>query len=105
MKQFENDLKSIQLKCDLNNGFVLSNDINISNNRLTVLKAKGLINTKSYYDNVFKITLTDSGVTYFIDKDNAREQAARSRIETLLFNLLSAAAGSAITLFIQWLVK
>lgn len=105
MKQFENDLKYIQSEIKPPVNFVISSALNISNDRLTILKAKGLIKIDRYYDNDLKISLTDSGITYFSDKDENRNKIVLSRIEAFVFNLLSAAVGSAITLFIQWLVK
>lgn len=105
MKQFENDLKYIQSEIRPPVNFVISSVLNISNDRLTILKAKGLIKIDRYYDNDLKISLTDSGVTYFIDKYENRNKIVLSRIEAFIFNLSCAAAGSAITLFIQWLVK
>ena len=104
-KQFESDLKIIQSKTDSLCGYVSSSDLNIPLDRLKVLKAKRLINIDRFYENDQKISLTDAGITYFIDKDENRDKAVRSRVETFIFNLLCAAAGSVITLFIQWIVK
>lgn len=101
MKQFEKDLKSIQDEINPSIGFVITSNIDIPSDRLAFLKAKCLINIDRYYDNEQKISLTDTGMTYFVDKAADHKKV----IGNFVYTVLSAAVGSVITLLIQWLVK
>lgn len=105
MKRFENNLKLIQSSLNPSTRSVLSSELSLSDDEIYFLKAKCLIETRRDYDNAYRITLTDTGITYFADKKEALFKTLLSWTVNFSVAVLSAICGSGFTLLIQFLIQ
>ncbi|MGN1167186.1 MAG: hypothetical protein ACI4S2_12535 [Lachnospiraceae bacterium] len=105
MKQFEKNLKLIQSNIQNLTRSVNKSKLNISDDEIYFLKAKGLIETSRDYENDLRIMLSDSGITYFDDKRESRIKMLISWSINFAVAVLSAAFGSGLTLLIQFLIQ
>lgn len=105
MKQFEKNLKLIQSSLNNLTRSVNRSELNMSDNDIYFLKAKGLIETQKDYDNDYRIKVTDIGITYFADKKDAISKMWLSWSINFAVAVLSAACGSGFTLLVQFLIQ
>ena len=103
MKQFESDLKTLQSMLS-EKKFVLDCDVPIPSDRLTFLKALELIELREWAEGHLRIVITDSGITYFFNKSQARKDTIVHWSINFAVAVLSACFGSAFTLVLQWII-
>ena len=103
MKPFEKNLLVIQSV--YNSSMIFTKEaFNLSDNELTYLSAKGLIELRPFYDNKIRILLTNYGITYFDDKKDANKAFVLHWTINFGVAVMSAVFGSVLTLFIQQII-
>lgn len=89
MKRYEKDLKHLQALTKNGSELTDLNEAGLDEPSAYLLKSLGLAELIPAGDNEFWITLTDDGVTYFIDKANARADFVKNHLANFVVGFLS----------------
>ena len=89
MKSYEKDLKHLQSLTKNGSEPVDLGEANLDEPSAYLLKSLGLAKLIPAGDNEFWIALTDSGVTYFVDKANARADFVKNYLANFVVGFLS----------------
>ena len=89
MKRYEKDLKRLQALTKNGSEPADLNEAELDEPSAYLLKSLGLAELIPVGDNEFWITLTDDGVTYFIDKANARADFVKNYLANFVVGFLS----------------
>ena len=89
MKRYEKDLKRLQALTKNGSEPTDQESANLDDKAARLLSAMGFIDLIPAGDNEFWITLTDDGVTYFIDKANARADFVKNHLANFVVGFLS----------------
>ena len=98
MQKFEKNLRKIQSNIK---PLLTDADLDIPFSELDILRARGLIEFKPYYDNQIRLRLTDKGITYFDDKRDQSRLFWKEHLVNFMFGFIS---GVAVTLITTWLI-
>lgn len=102
MKQYEKDLKRVQRLTRNGSEFTDMKEAAITEENAYLLKSLGLIKMFAIGDNELGIQITDSGVTYFLDKANARKDFAKNHLANFITGFLSGLlVGSLVPIVIK----
>ena len=89
MKSYEKDLKRLQAITKNGSEPTELTEAGLDEPNAYLLKSLGLAELIPIGDNEFWISLTDSGVTYFIDKANARADFVKNHLANFVVGFLS----------------
>lgn len=102
MKRCEKDLKRLQALTKNGSEPADLNEAGLDEPSAYLLKSLGLAELIPVGDNEFWITLTDDGVTYFIDKANARADFVKNHFANFFTGFLS---GLLVGVLAPWLIR
>ena len=102
MKRYEKDLKHLQALTKNGSEPTDLNEAGLDEPSAYLLKSLGLAELIPAGDNEFWITLTDDGVTYFIDKANARADFVKNHFANFFTGFLS---GLLVGVLAPWLIR
>lgn len=102
MKRYEKVLKHLQALTKNGSEPTDLNEAGLDEPSAYLLKSLGLAELIPAGDNEFWITLTDDGVTYFIDKANARADFVKNHFANFFTGFLS---GLLVGVLAPWLIR